>query len=228
MSSTHQVSGIRRVGAAALVLAVTSRVASILLWPPDADSSHARMLAGAASHPSRWAAATAVETVAWVAAGFAVLVTIPLVRGRGRVTTQLGGWVYGASLLTLGLVGAAMNSVTGTLAGEPDRAAMVKVQDHVGSPTLTALVALVLVGELFVVPYAVGLHRARLVGRWYVGAAVLAILGYVATADSSDHLVVLAGFVPLAATLLALVPVLTDRRRVAAGVPSQLAPSPAG
>lgn len=214
MTSSTPVPRLRAVAAGAAVLAVLARLASIFLWPPDADASHARMLAAAALHPDRWAAATAAETVAWVAAGFAVLTSVHVVTGRGRLFTHLGGWMYGASLVILGLVGAAMNSVTGTLAGEPHRALMVGVQDDLGSPTLSALVALVMLGELCPILFAVGLARARLVGWWYLVASVLAFVGYVVTSDSSDHLVVLLGFVPLGATWLALGGVLAGSRRL--------------
>jgi hypothetical protein len=81
---------------------------------------------------------------------------------------------------------------------------MVRVQGDLHSPTLDAFVILLLVGELAMVAFASGLARAGLVGWWYVGAAVAALAGYVVTADSSNHLVVLAGFVPLAVTWLVL------------------------
>lgn len=194
----------RPVAAAAAVVAVVARVASIFLWPPDADADHARMLATAAAHYTGWTAATAVETVAWVAAGCAVLAAIPLVSGRGRLLTRLGGGVYGASLVTLGLVGGAMNSVTGVIAREPHRALMVQVQGDLSSPVLNSFVALIMLGELMGVVFAVGLARAGLLGWWYVAASVAAVLGYVLTSDSGNHLVILASFAPLGATWLVL------------------------
>ena len=194
----------RRVAAAAAVIAVIGRVVSIFLWPPDSDASHARMLATAAAHPGAWNAATAAEAVAWLAAGFAVLTGLHLVTGRGTVLTRIGGWVYGSSLLALGFVGGAMNSVTATLAGEPNRALMVGVQGHLHAPILDAFVTLILLGELALVVFAVGLARARLTGWWYLALAVVAVSGYVVTASSSNHVVVLAGFAPLGASWLVL------------------------
>jgi hypothetical protein len=194
----------RRVAAAAAVIAIIARVLSIFLWPPDSDASHARMLATAAAHPGPWDAATAAEAVAWLAAGFAVLTALHLVSGRGTVLTRLGGWVYGSSLLALGFVGGAMNSVTATLAGEPNRALMVSVQGDFHAPMLDAFVTLILVGELALVVFAVGLARARLTGWWLVALTVLAVAGYVVTSSSSSHLGVLAGFAPLGASWLVL------------------------
>ena len=155
---------LRLVAAAAAVVAVVARVTSIFLWPPDSDASHARMIATAAAHPSAWNAAAAAEAVGWLAAGFAVLTALHLVSGRGRVLTRLGGWVYGVSLLALGFVGGAMNSVTATLASEPNRALMVEVQGDFHEPILNAFVTLILLGELALVVFAVGLARARLIG----------------------------------------------------------------
>ena len=193
---------LRLVAAAAAVVAVVARVTSIFLWPPDSDASHARMIATAAAHPSAWNAAAAAEALGWLAAGFAVLTALHLVSGRGRVLTRLGGWVYGASLLALGFVGGAMNSVTATLASEPNRALMVEVQGDFHEPILNAFVTLILLGELALVVFAVGLARARLIGWWYVVLAVMAVAGYVVTSTSSNHLVVLAGFAPLGASWL--------------------------
>ncbi len=62
-----------RVAAGAALVAVLARTASIFLWPPDADASHAKMLATAGAHPTAWYAATWAEVVCWVAAGAAVL-----------------------------------------------------------------------------------------------------------------------------------------------------------
>jgi len=197
-------SRLRLVAAAAVLLAVFGRVASIFLWPPDSDASHSRMLATAAAHPNAWNAATAAEAVSWLAAGFAVLTALHLVIRRGSVLTRLGGWVYGVSLLCLGFVGGAMNSVTATLASEPSRLLMVEVQGDFHEPTLNVFVTLILIGELALVVFAVGLARARLTGWWYVVLAVLAVAGYVVTSSSSNHLLVLAGFVPLGASWLVL------------------------
>jgi hypothetical protein len=195
---------VRRVAAAAAVLGVFGRVVSIFLWPPDSDASHARMLATAAAHSAAWNAATAVEALAWLAAGFALLTGLHLVTGRGRVLTRLGGWVYGSSLLALGFVGGTMNSVTATLASEPNRPLMVVVQGDFHAPLLDAFVTLILLGELALVVFAVGLARACLTGWWYIALAVLAVAGYVVTSSSSNHLVVLAGFAPLGASWLVL------------------------
>lgn len=200
----------RRTAAVCALVAVTARVASIFLWPPDADASHARMLASAAAHRAAWNAATAAETVAWITAGCAVLAATALVAGRGRLPARLGGWWYGASLITLGFVGGAMNSVTAVLARQPDRALMVRIQGDLHAPVLNAFVTVVLLGELLLVVFAVGLSRARLTGWWFVALSALALVGYVATADSSNHLVVLAGFLPLGATWLVLAGLLSS------------------
>ncbi|MGN6577146.1 MAG: hypothetical protein ACTHKG_15845 [Nocardioides sp.] len=196
--------------AAAAVVAVLARVASIFLWPPDSDAGDAKMLATAQAHYRAWTAATAIETVAWVAAGCAVLVAITLVKSRGRLLTLVGGGLYGASLITLGLVGGAMNSVTGVLAREPNRALMVQVQGDLESPVLNACVALILLGNLMAVVFALGLVRARILGWWFPVVSVGAVLAYGLTSASGDHLVVLASFVPLGVTWLALASRLTD------------------
>src|SRR3954451_25239824 len=94
----------RLVAAAAAVVAVVARTASIFLWPADTDASHERMLAAAAAHRGAWNPATAAEAVAWLAAGFAVLTTLQLATRRGRRLTRMGGGVYGVALLALGFV----------------------------------------------------------------------------------------------------------------------------
>jgi hypothetical protein len=201
---SESVNSRRRLATAAAGGAVVFRVASIFLWPPDSDASHARMLATAADHPAAWQLATGAEMVAWLLAGFSVLTVIRLVADRGYWLTQVGGWVYGVSLLTLGFVGGAMNSVTGVLATEPSRALMVRVQGDLSSPVLTVMVALVMLGDLFPIVLGLGLARARLVGWWYPALNAVALVAYFVTSDSSNHLVNLAGFVPLAASWLVL------------------------
>lgn len=208
---TNPVTTRRRIAAVAAGGAVVFRIASIFLWPPDSDASHARMLATAADHPVAWQLATAAEVIAWLLAGFAVLTSIRLVADRGYWLTQVGGWVYGASLLALGFVGGAMNAVTGVLATEPSRDLMVKVQGDLSSPVLTAMVALIMLGELFPIVFGLGLARARLVGWWYPALNTVALAAYVVTSDSSNHLVNLAGFVPLGASWLVLARLLTSR-----------------
>lgn len=227
MSHIRVPSSGRRAAAVCALVAVTARVASIFLWPPDSDASHARMLATAAAHRAAWNAATAAETVAWIAAGCAVLTTTALVTGRGRVPARLGGWWYGASLITLGFVGGAMNSVTAVLASQPDRALMVRVQGDLHTPVLNAFVAVVLLGELMLVVFALGLTRGGLTGWWYFGLSVAAVVAYVATADSSNHPVVLAGFLPLGATWLVLARLLADHDAEASAVLARPAPAAA-
>jgi hypothetical protein len=200
-----------RVAAAAAVVAIVARTASILLWPPDSDASHAKMLATASGHHTAWELATAAEVIAWLTAGFAVLAAMSLVRGRGWWLTRIGGWVYGTSLLALGFTGGAMNEVTGVLARQPGRDAMVSVQDHLHGPVLDAMVMLILFGELFMIVFAAGLARARLVGWWYPALSVVALAAYVVTSDSSSHPVVLAGFVPLGVSWSVLAPLLAGR-----------------
>jgi hypothetical protein len=118
-------------------------------------------------------------------------------------------------LLILGLVGGSQNATTLVLAERPGRPQMVAVVDALhASAAMAPFVFVVLLGELFVVVLGVGLARAGRIGWWYVAASVLSIVGYVVTSDSSNHAVVLAGFVPLGATWLALAPLMgTDARR---------------
>lgn len=203
----------RNVAAAAAVTAIAFRLVSIFTWPPDSDASHAKMLATAGAHPAAWNLATWAEVLCWTSAGFAVLTALWLVAARGFWPARIGGWVYGASLITLGIMGGAMNAVTGVLAGEPNPAGMTRVIDHLHSAgSLAPFVALVLLGELFAIPFGVGLWRAGLVGWWYPAVTLVAIVGYVATSDSSTHVVVLAGFVPLAATWWGLAGMLRHER----------------
>jgi hypothetical protein len=213
MSRSLAPTGGRRAAALAATVAVVARVVSIFCWPPDADASHAKMLATADAHHGAWTAATAAEVVAWIAAGAAVLAVTALATARGRWLTRIGGWWYGVSLVTLGYVGGAMNSVTGVIAQEPDRPLMVRIQGDLDSPVLNTFVGIVLLGELMLLVFAVGLLRAGLVRWWFPVLSALGVAGYVLTADSSNHLVVLAGFVPLAATWLVLA-------RLLAGAPS--------
>jgi hypothetical protein len=203
----------RSVAAAAAIAAIALRLVSIFSWPPDSDASHAKMLAAAGAHPTAWNLATWTEVLCWTSAGFAVLTALWLVAGKGFWLTRIGGWLYGASLITLGVMGGAMNAVTGVLAKEPHAAAMTRVIDHLHSAgSLAPFVALVLLGELFAIPFALGLWRAGLVGWWFPAVTLVAIVGYVATSDSSNHVVVLAGFVPLGLTWLGLAGMLRHER----------------
>ncbi len=217
MSVTHAPAGLQ-VAAWAAIAAVVARTASIFLWPPDADAGHAKMLATAALHEGAWSAATAAEVVAWVTGGAAVLASTTLARGRGRWLTRVGGWWAGASLIVLGLVGGAMNAVTGIIAQQPHRQLMVGVQDDLSgsaSPVLNAFVAVIMLGDLMLLVYAAGLVRAGLTPWWFMVLAVLADVGYIATGDSSNHFFVLVGFLPLAATWVVLARLLpVDRKAV--------------
>lgn len=194
-----------QLAAVAGAAAVAARAISILAWPPDSDASHARMVATAASHPAGWLVGTYAEVVCWVLIAFAILTAIRVVPGRGFWLTQIGGWVSGVAMLVLGLVGGAMNVDTLVIAQQPERSAMVRLVDaQHASAAMAPFIAVILVGELFLVPFAVGIARSGLAGRWLPVAAAAACVGYVATGDSSNHLVVLAAFVPLALVWLAV------------------------
>ena len=111
--------------------------------------------------------ATWLEVGCWVLAGIATLAVSAWSALAGGASF-LGGWVHGSSLITLGLVGGAMNATTGVLAREPGRALMVRVVDDLhAAGSLLPFVLVVMVGELFALVLAVGLARARLVGWWY-------------------------------------------------------------
>ena len=202
----------RRLAGHALLAATALRLVSIFLWPPDSDASHAKMLATAAAHPRLWDAATLVEPLAWLLAAPAVFACVGLVRGRGRVLTTVGGWVWGISVLALGFTAVALNGVTAVLATEPRPALMVKVIDDLkAAPILFPLVVLVLLGLPGLVVFALGLARARLFGWWLPALAAVAVTGYVVTENFSSHLVVLAGFLPLAAVWVAQARLLVGR-----------------
>ena len=68
-----------------------------------------------------------------------------------------------------------------------------------------------MLGELFPIVFGLGLARARLIGWWYPALNAVALAAYVMTSDSSNHLVNLVGFVPLAASWLVLARLLTSR-----------------
>jgi hypothetical protein len=213
----------RRLVALALLGAVAARVASILLWPPDSDASHARMLATAAAHPLAWNLATWAEIVAWLLAAPAAFVVVGMVRGRGAGLTTVGGWFYGVSLLALGLTAGPLNAVTGVLAQQHHPAAMVAVIDDLhSSGSLLPFVAVLLLGEPMLVVFTAGLARARLVGWWFPALAFAGVAGYLVTSDSSDHAVVLAGFVPLAALWLTLAHLLVTGPAPAPQLPADL------
>lgn len=194
-----------RIAAVSAVTAVLARVLSIFTWPPDSDASHARMVATAGAHRVSWLIATYAEVACWLLAGFAVLTAIRLVPGRGYWATQIGGWVYGASLLVLSLVGGSQNVTTMVLAEQPNRAAMVATEDALhASAAMAPFVMLILFGDFFAIAFGIGLARARLIGWWFPATSLVALVGYILTSDSTNHLVVLAGFVPLGITWLGL------------------------
>ena len=213
-------SALRLAGGGALA-AVALRILSIFVWPPDSDASRAAMVATAHDHPVAWNAATWLEVGCWVLAGIATLAVVRLVGARGRWLGNLGGWVHGSSLITLGLVGGAMNATTGVLAREPDRGLMVRiVGDLHAAGSLLPFVLVVVVGELFALVLATGLARARLVGWWCPALALLAEIAYLLTSDSSDHVVNLLGFLPLGLFWLVLA------RLLLAGPARTTAPAP--
>lgn len=184
----------------ALLAATALRTVSIFLWPPNSDASHAKMLATATAHPALWNAATLVEPAAWLLAVPAVFSCITLVAGRGRLLTTIGGWLWAVSMLALGFVGIALNGVTAVLAGEPHRALMVQIIDDIKhAPVLLPPVLLVLLGMPALLVFTAGLTRAGLFRWWLPALAATAVLAYLATEEVSSHLVVLAGFLPLAA-----------------------------
>lgn len=188
----------------ALLAATALRIVSIFLWPPDSDASHAKMLATAAAHPGLWNAATLVETAAWLLAVPAVFSCVTRIRGRGRLLTTLGGWLWAVSMLALGFVGLALNGVTGVLASEPRPALMVQIIDDLKrAPVLLPPVILILLGLPALVAFTVGLTRAGLFRWWLPALATTAALAYLTTEEASNHLVVLASFLPLAAVWVA-------------------------
>lgn len=204
MASTPPLLASRAAGGAALA-AIVLRILSIFVWPPDSDASTGAMVATAHRNAGAWVAATWLEVGCWVLAGVATLAVLRRVGTRGRWLAGVGGWVHGSSLLTLGLVGGAMNATTGVLAQEPDRALMVRaVGDLKGAEALMPFVLLVMIGELFAVALAAGLARARLVGWWFPVLALGAEATYLLTSDSSAHLVNLLGFLPLGVFWLVL------------------------
>ena len=194
-----------RIAAISAVAAVLARIVSIFTWPPDSDASHAKMVATAGAHRVSWLIATYAEVACWLLAGFAVLTVVRLAPGRGYWATQIGGWVYGTSLIVLSLVGGSQNVTTMVLAEQPHRAAMVATEDALhASAAMAPFVMLIVFGELFAMAFGVGLARARVIGWWFPATSLVALVVYILTGDSSDPLVVLAGFLPLGATWLGL------------------------
>jgi hypothetical protein len=169
----------RRLAVGALIAGVALQVTETLLWPPGADGDTTQMLRSAGAHQGRYLSASVCETLSWLLVVPAVLLVIAGVHGRGRVLTRGGGGVFVlGSALVGAFVSSTMNAVAASLGQRADQASAAATwHSLVQSPVLVAFVVVLLVSELALVPFAVGLVRAGLAGWWLPVLTVLAIVG---------------------------------------------------
>ena len=180
--------------------AIAARVISIFLWPSGSDAGHARELAAAATHPAAWYTATWTEAAAWLLAIPTVIVLIGLARRQGATLVVVGGGGIVLGYAMLGCAMSSLNAVTGVLAAQPDQAAALHTLNALhASPALMALSLAVEVGMLCAVLLAVGLALGHFANWAMLGVTVLIVAASVVTSDSDNHLIILAGFLPLAA-----------------------------
>jgi hypothetical protein len=96
-----------------------------------------------------------------------------------------------------------MNIVAATLGQRADRASSAAVwHSLVQSPVLIVFLVVLLFSELAVVPFAIGLVRARLAGWWFPVLAVLAIVGGTRTESAGSWWGAVALDLPFVLTLL--------------------------
>lgn len=182
-----------------LFVAIAARIISIFLWPAGSDAGHARELAAAATHPAAWYAATWVEAAAWLLAIPAVIVLIGMARRRGAALVWVGGCVLALGYAMLGCATSSLNAVTGVLAAQPDRAGALRTLNALhASPALMVPAVAIELGMLGAILIAIGLALGRVANWALLGVAVLVVVASVVTSDSDSHLIILAGFLPLA------------------------------
>jgi hypothetical protein len=188
------------VAASMLLAAIVARIISIFLWPSGSDATHATELAAAAAHPAAWYAATWVEAAAWLLAIPAVIVLIGLARRRGATLAWVGGSALVLGYAMLGCATSSLNAVTGVLAAQPDPASNLQTLDALhASPALMVPALAIELGMLGALLLAIGLALGHFANWALPGVAVLVVLASVVTSDSDSHIVILAGFLPLAA-----------------------------
>jgi hypothetical protein len=189
-----------RVAGVAAVAAIALSVLQVLLTPAHLDGSTHEMVAAAAAHTTAAYAAGWCEMLWGLCAALACITVTGLVRsGRGSRLTVVGGWLNTISLLSLGFSTLAVSQAA--IADRAPAATAVRAIDAMnGSPGLTPVLVLLLLGLLFPIVLGVGLARAGLVGWWYVGVAVLASVFFVGLTDASALPLRLLAVVPTALT----------------------------
>jgi hypothetical protein len=189
-----------RVAGVAAVAAIALSALQVLLTPAHLDGSTHEMVAAAAAHPMAAYAAGWCEMLWGVCAALACITVTGLVgAGRGSRLTAVGGWVNTISLLSLGFSTLAVSQVA--VADRAPAATAVRAIDVMnGSPGLTPVLVLLLLGLLFPIVFGVGLARAGLVGWWYVGVAVLGTVFFVGLTGASSMPLRLVAVVPTAVT----------------------------
>jgi hypothetical protein len=209
-----------RIAGVAAVAAIVLSVLQVLLTPEHLDGSTHEMVAAAAAHPTAAYAAGWCEMLWGLCAALACITVTGLVSaGRGSRLTAVGGWLNTISLLSLGFSTLAVSQAA--IADRAPAATAVRAIDAMnGSPGLTPVLVLLLLGLLFPIVLGVGLARAGLVGWWYVGVAILATVFFVGLTDTSSLALRLLAVVPTAVTWAVWVMLLNR----AAGVAT--APSP--
>jgi hypothetical protein len=189
-----------RVAGVAAVAAIALSVLQVLLTPAHLDGSTHEMVAAAAAHATAAYAAGWCEMLWGLCAALACITVTGLGRvGRGSRLTAVGGWMNTISLLSLGFSTLAVSQVA--IADRATAPTAVRAIDAMnGSPGLTPVLVLLLLGLLFPIVLGVGLARAGLVGWWYVGVTVLATVFFVGLTDAASLPLRLVAVVPAAVT----------------------------
>jgi hypothetical protein len=189
-----------RVAGVAAVAAIALSVLQVLLTPAHLDGSTQQMVAAATAHPSAAYAAGWCEMLWGLCAALACITVTGLVRvGRGSRLTAIGGWLNTISLLSLGFSTIAVSQAA-IAARAPGSVAVRAIDAMNGSPGLTPVLVLLMLGLLFPIALGVGLARAGLVGWWYVGLAVLGPVFFIGLTDTSALPLRLLAMVPTAVT----------------------------
>jgi hypothetical protein len=185
------------------------------------------MVRAAGLHSERYLTASVLETLSWIVGIPGIIAVLLLVTGRGRLAARIGGGFFVAGGVVGATVTTSINVVAVILGQQRDTATAYAVWHEITqSRVLLGFILVLILSPLGLVAMAVGLGRARLVGWWYVGLSVLALVAEQTLDEGAAWPVKLLLDLPLVVTLLWLARVLVAERPehgAASDRPSELA-----